>query len=204
MRLAQLTESNTATNIAVFYGGRFQPMHLGHKELYNSLTNKFGSSNVFIATTFGEKQQRLHATEDYSTDPFTFEEKKRIISGMFGISQQHIVDTQPYKPDVTKVNRDPETTVVVLAFSEKDAGRLKPSDTMVELPIDMKNLRPVSSGIVYFTSLPIYKDGMSASDFRAVMSGEDSIEEKKKAFVEFFGKMNDSLFDFIFKRMTDE
>ena len=41
MRIADLTESVVASEIAVFYGGRFQPMHLGHKELYDSLSEKF-------------------------------------------------------------------------------------------------------------------------------------------------------------------
>ena len=51
MRYAHLTE-DIAKDIAVFYGGRFQPMHKGHHKVYMNLVEQFGSSNVFIATTF--------------------------------------------------------------------------------------------------------------------------------------------------------
>ena len=53
MRYAQLTE-DVATDIAVFYGGRFQPMHKGHHKVYMDLVEQFGSSNVFIATTIAK------------------------------------------------------------------------------------------------------------------------------------------------------
>ena len=42
-------------SIAVFYGGRFQPMHQGHRDVYKHLVTKFGADNVFIATTFSQK-----------------------------------------------------------------------------------------------------------------------------------------------------
>ena len=48
MRYSQLTE-DIAKDIAVFYGGRFQPMHKGHHKVYMGLVEQFGSSNVFIA-----------------------------------------------------------------------------------------------------------------------------------------------------------
>ena len=41
MRYSQLIEAE-ATDIAVFYGGRFQPMHSGHFQVYMDLVRKFG------------------------------------------------------------------------------------------------------------------------------------------------------------------
>ena len=40
MRYSQLTEA-VADDIAVFYGGRFQPMHQGHSDVYKHLCSKF-------------------------------------------------------------------------------------------------------------------------------------------------------------------
>ena len=66
MKYAQLTE-DVATDIAVFYGGRFQPMHKGHHKVYTDLVEQFGSSNVFIATTVSK-------TATPERDPFSFDE----------------------------------------------------------------------------------------------------------------------------------
>ena len=117
MRYAQLTE-DVATDIAVFYGGRFQPMHKGHHKVYMSLVEQFGSSNVFIATTIAK-------TATPEKDPFTYEEKTGMMTEMFGIPQKQIVQTSPYRPDVSLTGKDPANTAVVLVFSAKDSGRLK-------------------------------------------------------------------------------
>lgn len=50
MRYSQLIKA-AAQYLAVFYGGRFQPMHSGHYQVYVDLVNTF-SNNVFIATTY--------------------------------------------------------------------------------------------------------------------------------------------------------
>ena len=93
MRYAQLTE-DVATDIAVFYGGRFQPMHKGHHKVYMGLVEQFGSSNVFIATTVSK-------TATPERDPFSFEEKKKIMNQMFNIPTSNVIQTQPYRPDVS-------------------------------------------------------------------------------------------------------
>ena len=35
----------------VIYGGKFQPFHSGHYEIYEKLVNEFGKDNVFISTS---------------------------------------------------------------------------------------------------------------------------------------------------------
>lgn len=201
-----ITESVTLTesveNVAVFYGGRFQPMHQGHFALYKRLVSQFGADNVFIATTFGKKQQAMHSAGDYSTDPFTFEEKAYIASKMFGIPENHIVNTMPYRPDVTMVGRNPETTATVLAFSEKDAGRLKAGGALQPYPKDGAELESTASGRAYFLSMPIEAGGMSATDFRTVMASDAPAEEKQKTFQQFFGKFDQEIFNFIQERLT--
>ena len=117
MRESHLTE-DIAKDIAVFYGGRFQPMHKGHHKVYMDLVEQFGSANVFIATTIAK-------TATPEKDPFSYEEKTNIMTDMFGIPQQQIIRTSPYRPDVSLTGKDPNNTAMVLVFSAKDAGRLK-------------------------------------------------------------------------------
>jgi hypothetical protein len=206
MRISEILTEAVADQVTVFYGGRFQPMHKGHHALYKKLAARFGADNVFIATTFGKKQQDLHAAGDYSSDPFTFEEKADIMSRMFGIPRDHIVDTQPYKPDLGLVGRDPAKTATVLAFSEKDAGRLKTGGVLAQLPDDINNLQTTDENRVYFVTMPVNEGGMSATDFRRVMAtGKDSHGQEKdpeQTFTEFFGKFDQGVFDFIKQRLT--
>lgn len=203
MRYSDLLMEATTDKVTVFYGGRFQPMHNGHFQLYKQLASRFGADNVFIATTFGAKQQAMHASGDYSTDPFTFEEKASIANEMFGIPTDKIVNTQPYRPEVVKVGRSEAETAIVLAFSEKDAGRLKSGGVLAPLPDDTSKLQTADENRVYFVTMPVNEGGMSATDFRQTMASEKPRAEKEKVFKQFFGSMNDRVFNFIEKRLTN-
>ena len=198
----KITEIEKKLDIAVFYGGRFQPMHVGHYQLYQTLVKKFGGDNVFIATTFGQKQQTMHAMDDYRTDPFTFGEKKDIASNMFDIKADHIIDTQPYRPDVAKVGKNPDSTAIILAFSEKDAGRLQETDKMRRLPKSIKQMQPASSGISYFITMPTNAGGMSATDFRNTMASQQDEKVKQSVFKKFFGNYDEEIFKFILNRLS--
>jgi hypothetical protein len=202
MRISDIILESTTDQVTVFYGGRFQPMHQGHYTLYQRLVKKFGSDNVFIATTFGKNQQAMHASGNYSTDPFNFKEKAYIMNRMFGIPLNHIVDTQPYRPEVNKVGRQEANTAIVLAFSEKDAGRLKAGGVLAPLPDDVYNLQTADEGRIYFETMPVEQGGMSATDFRKVMASNVSEEEKQQVFKQFFGKYDAEIFKFIEDRLT--
>lgn len=202
MRISEILTEAVADQVTVFYGGRFQPMHQGHFALYKRLAAKFGADNVFIATTFGQKQQASHMAGDFSSDPFTFEEKADIMHRMFGIPKDHIVNTQPYKPDLGLVGRDPAKTATVLAFSEKDAGRLKSGGVLAPLPDDLNNLQTTDENRVYFETMPVEQGGMSATDFRKVMASNVPEQQKAKDFVKFFGKFDQEVFDFIQQRVS--
>ena len=202
MRISEILTEAVAEQITVFYGGRFQPMHQGHFALYKRLAAKFGAGNIFIATTFGQKQQASHMAGDFGSDPFTFEEKADIMQRMFGIPKDHIVNTQPYKPDLKLVGRNPETTATVLAFSEKDAGRLKSGGVLAPLPDDISNLQTTDENRVYFETMPVEQGGMSATDFRKVMASNVPEQQKAKDFVKFFGKFDQEVFDFIQQRVS--
>ena len=188
MRYAQLTE-DIAKVIAVFYGGRFQPMHKGHNKVYMNLVEQFGSSNVFIATTVSK-------TATPERDPFSFDEKKMIMNTMFGIPEKQVVQTQPYRPDVSLTGKDPDNTAVVLVFSAKDAGRLKRGGFLKDY-VAGAEMVPSDQG-AYILEVGIQEGGMSATDFRTAMKS-DSLDENQKMmqFREFFGSINPDMFKFI-------
>jgi len=188
MRYTHLTE-DIATDIAVFYGGRFQPMHKGHHKVYMDLVEQFGSSNVFIATTIAK-----NATPE--KDPFSYEEKTGIMTEMFNIPANQIVKTSPYRPDVSLTGKDPTNTAIVLVFSAKDAGRLKGGNYLRDYTPGEEMVPSDQAGYIY--EVPIQEGGMSATDFRTVMKNESlNDNQKMMKFREFFGSINENVFNFI-------
>ena len=193
MRYTQLNE-DVAKDIAVFYGGRFQPMHKGHHKVYMDLVEQFGSDNVFIATTVSK-------TATAERDPFSFDEKKMIMNTMFGIPENHVVQTQPYRPDVKLTGKNPDNTAVVLVFSAKDAGRLKRGGFLRDYEPGAEMV-PSDQG-AYIYEVGIQEGGMSATDFRTAMqSPQLDQNQKMMKFREFFGSINASVFNFIGKRLS--
>lgn len=188
MRYSQLVEKD-ASDIAVFYGGRFQPMHSGHHQVYMDLVSKFGSDNVFIATTVSK-----NATPE--KDPFNFDEKKQIMTGMFGIPADKIINTQPYKPDVSMTGKNPEDTAILLVFSEKDAGRLKTGGYLRMYQDGEQLITGDEAGYIY--TVPVKDDGRSATTFRNAMRMDGLGEnEKRKVFKDFFGSFNPKVYEFV-------
>mgnify|MGYP000268276817 FL=1 len=194
MRYSQLVEAE-AKDIAVFYGGRFQPMHSGHFQVYMDLVRKFGSDNVFIATTVSKT-----ATPD--KDPFTFDEKKMIANKMFNVPADKVINTQPYKPDVSLTGKDPANTAIVLVFSEKDAGRLK-TGGYLRMYKDGETLTTGDeAGYIY--TVPVKDDGRSATTFRNAMRMDLEAAEKQRVFKDFFGAFNPEVFEFVLDKLNGD
>ena len=199
-----LTEDK-AQQITVVYGGRFQPMHSGHYSLYQKLVQRFGADNVFVATTVSKEALTQQKSGNFSKNPFTFEEKAYIAKKMFGIN--NIVQTSPYRPELDKMGRDPNTSGVVLVFSEKDAGRLKSSPSIHPLPKDLNSMEAYYENgnmkRAYILEMPIEQGGMSATDFRNDMANKELDDnEKQNTFVKFFGKFDQEVYDFISERLS--
>ena len=108
--------SKNNKNIIVIFPGRFQPFHLGHYHSYKALVKKFGKENVYIATSNVTNNEK---------SPFNFNEKTKIISSMFSIPKNRIVQVKnPYAPKEILDKFDKENTAVVIGLGEKDANRL--------------------------------------------------------------------------------
>ena len=74
--------------LVVLYPGRFQPFHLGHKEVFQSLQNKFGRDNVYIATSNKTEMPK---------SPFNFSDKIKFMIAA-GIPADRVLEvSSPYK-----------------------------------------------------------------------------------------------------------
>ena len=99
----------------VVYSGRFQPFHKNHFDTYKFLVDKFGEDNVFIGTS--------DKTDDKKS-PFKFKEKHKIITSMFPIPKDKVLQIKsPYGPKEI-LSKFPEDSIFVSAVGEKDADRL--------------------------------------------------------------------------------
>jgi len=121
MFIADLFENyvkeNTGPEVVVLYPGRFQPFHLGHKEVFNSLQNKFGRDNVYIATS---------NKTDGGKSPFNFSDKT-IFMNAAGVPTDRIIEvTNPYQ---LPQQFDPENTIFVAVVGSPDKNRLNPDST---------------------------------------------------------------------------
>jgi len=111
-----LKEQSNIKDKVVIYSGRFQPYHRGHQYAYEDLVSKFGKNNVYIATS---------NKSDNDKSPFTFNEKKEIITKLFGIPSNKVINVKnPYKPEEILNKFDPKKTAVIVAIGEKDVDRL--------------------------------------------------------------------------------
>ena len=110
-------KEDNGPEVVVVYPGRFQPFHLGHKEVFNSLQNKFGRDNVYIATS---------NKTDGAKSPFNFSDKT-VFMNAAGIPSDRIIEvSNPYKlPD----QFDPTNTVYVAVVGGPDKNRLNPDST---------------------------------------------------------------------------
>lgn len=202
MRITDIILEDTTKQVTVFYGGRFQPMHRGHYDVYQHLVSKFGADNVFIATTFSKDAEKEHTAGNYSQNPFTFEEKKYVMSKMFSIPSDKIVKVNPYSAKPSSVGKSDSEYATVLVYGEKDAGRLTIGGYFSPLPDDINTpLLTANQDRAYVYVAPLMQGGMSASDFRSVMSSDAETNEKEVAFKNFFGKYDAEIFKFIEDRL---
>lgn len=126
MFIIDLFEEAQERRLVVIYPGRFQPFHLGHKEVFSTLQSKFGRNNVFIATSNKVSLPK---------SPFSFSDKLVLINSA-GITNNFIVETaEPYKINsyIQTLNLELTNTVVIFAVGAPDLERLEVDARYTEL-----------------------------------------------------------------------
>lgn len=107
-------DESAQPKLVVLYPGRFQPFHLGHCDVFNTLSAKFGRDNVYISTSNKTEAGR---------SPFSFADKM-IFMIAAGIPVDRILEVKsPYKlPE----QFDAENTILIDVVGAPDADRLRP------------------------------------------------------------------------------
>lgn len=185
--------------IAVF-SGRFQPFHAGHYSIYQSLVQRFGKENVYIASS---------DVTDPIRSPFGFNDRKEIMTQMFDIPEEMIVQVKnPYAP-VEILEKLPKNTTYVTAVSQKDAERLgkgKYFRNFEDVPEDERKGYLDGGYFIVAPELQLTVDGknISGTQLRAVM-GDPNITDraKQEIFTKVYGKFNPDIFKKIVKKTTE-
>ena len=163
------------------FGGRFQPFHSGHLATYKWLAKQVDEAYI---TTSNIKQPPRH--------PMNFKEKVRHMVKM-GIPKNRIVQEKtPYVAQNLLKKFNADTTAVVYAFGQKDAGRLgsgKKKSGGLSYYQDYKKSKGNIKGYEehgYFLTAP-QQGSMSGTKMRDLLGNpkhDDSARQKtfKKAF----------------------
>ena len=179
-------------DIVVVYAGRFQPFHKGHYTTYSHLVQKFGENNVWIGTSNKSGGPK---------DPFNFLEKKKIMTTMFGIPANKVVQVKnPYNPTEVLGGFSPKTTAFVTVVGEKDAARL--GGKYFKKFHNGAGFKPATgyeeNGYVYTS--PAQPNAISGTDVRKWLSVGD--ESKRKAgFKKAYPKFNPQIYNLITKKL---
>lgn len=188
---AELPQDGVGNTVAIFTG-RFQPFHAGHYSIYEGLVNKFGKENVFIASS---------NAQDPVKSPFPFKDKKEIMTTMFGIPKNRVVQVKnPYAP-VEILDKFPKDTKYVTAVSQKDAERLAKGGGYFKnfdqvAPKKRKGYEDEGYYIVApEMQLKVNGKNISGTQLRATFGSDMlSIPEKKEIFKQVYPKFDKDIF----------
>ena len=186
-----LEEPTHIKKTIVVYVGRFQPFHKGHYITYSNLVKKFGKDSVYIGTSNKVEKPK---------SPFNFKEKKQIMTTMFGIPSNKIVEVKnPYAPTEVLKNFDEKTTAFVTVVGEKDASRLggKYFSKWDGHPTEGYK----DKGYVYVS--PAQPNAISGTDVRVGL-GSGSDDQKQNFFVDrAYPKFNKQIFKLISDKLNE-
>ena len=186
-----LLEAAKVENLIVVYSGRFQPFHKGHYATYSHLVKKFGKDKVYIGTS---------NKTDNKKSPFNFKEKKQIMTTMFGVPSNRIVEVKnPYVPTEILKKFDSDTTGFITVVGKKDASRLGGKFfTPYKDNLEFEGYK--DKGYVYIA--PQQSNPISGTEVRIGLR-TGSVEDKKKFFIKrAYGKFNPKIFKFIAGKLS--
>ena len=180
------------TDKVVVYGGRFQPFHKGHKKVYDALVSKFGSKNVYIATS---------DVQDGDKSPLSFNDKKEIATKLFNIPSSKFVKVkQPYQPVEILRGYDDTTTALIVAVGEKDDNRL--GGNYFKPYTNDKNLKGYAVNAYVYSALP--SNSFGATDVRNMFrNNRMGGERKQKEFEKFFGKFDKAIYTKLITKLNE-
>ena len=175
--------------------GRFNPFGGHHYQAYEHLVSKFGAANVYVATS--------NVTGPKS--PFSFAEKKKIISAAGVPSNKIIKVRDPYKA-VEITSKLPKDTAVIFAVGAKDGGRLVSGKYFDKYNSGAPMSGYEEHGYIYIiphVALKVNGKEMSGTSIRAAL-GDKSLKapEKRKLFKQIFGHNKKDIYKLVVDKLT--
>jgi len=189
------TEHYNDHNRIAVYPGRYCPWHKNHYESYQNIVKEFGKDNVYIAAT---------DKVDLPTSPFTFIEKKQIITTMFpDIPEDKIIQVKnPYTANEI-VDTMTEDTTYVTVLGEKDSNRLTIGGYF-EMYDNKKFLESHKHKGYVFVAPPnttIYNEQLVSGTLIREIFAKGSSEERQKLFNFIYPEFNKEVFDLIINKI---
>jgi len=188
----------------VIYGGKFQPFHKGHYEIYQKLVKEFGEENVFISTQDINKN-RLKQKDYKENHIFTFDEKVLIMNTMFNIPNKQIICVKrtPYLPSWKEIPVEGSDYALITICGSKDSERFNglgnDSITMQEYKPGI-NLQSCLTHKYYYI-LDNDDVHMSATEVRNYFRENDE-KHKIEFFKDIYGKFNQEIYDLVNDRIN--
>ncbi len=197
-----INEAAKGKQIVVSYSGKFQPFHFGHMDIYEQLVKKFGKQNVYITTA--DLNPKYIGKKDYDNNHvFTFDEKKLIISKMFGIPTNRIVKVANTYAPKELTGMFSKDTAYITVVGGKDAERLKKGKYFEEYSDDKDLLGYFDKGYYFIQeNRPGVK--MSATEVRNYFRDPKNDDKAKRNFFKkLYGKMNEDIYQLIDKKLQE-
>ena len=188
----------------IIYGGKFQPFHKGHYEIYQKLVKEFGEENVFISTQDINKN-RLKQKDYKENHIFSFDEKVLIMNTMFNIPNKQIICVKrtPYLPSWKEIPVEGSDYALITICGSKDSERFNglgnDSITIQEYKPGM-NLQSCLTHKYYYI-LDNDSVHMSATEVRNYFRENDE-NHKIEFFKDIYGKFNQEIYDLINDRIN--
>lgn len=188
----------------VVYPGRFQPMFNHHKMVYDNLVSQFGKNNVYVSTS--------NDTSNKLNSPLNFEQKKKVMVGMFNIPENKILQaSSPYNIELYNDIRGSKSKLF-FALGEKDGERLcrnikdginykadNITPTALQPESALNNLNIASSRDFAFTkiipNIESEEGVMSATNFRTAIRNAEDIDKARVIFFNAYNKPVDNSMD---------
>lgn len=188
----------------VIYGGKFQPFHKGHYEIYEKLVKEFGKENVFISTQDINKN-RLKQKAYKENHIFTFDEKVRIMNTMFGIPESQIIKVTraPYLPSYTEIPVEGPNYALITVCGKKDSERFSNlnTDEMTWEEYTPNKVLKSTLHNKYYYILDNEAVHMSATEVRNYFRENDDTK-KREFFKDIYGKFNQEIYDLVNDRIN--
>lgn len=189
----------------VIYGGKFQPFHAGHNEIYEKLCKEFGAENVFISTQ-DLNTSKLKQKAYTDNHIFTFDEKVEIMTTMFHIPAKQIIKVArtPYLPSWREIPVDGDDYALITIAGQKDIERFAHMGASTMILQEYVPNEELQSCLThkYFYHVDNTKVHLSATEVRNFFRSGATDEEKRKFFKTAFGGWNPKIYEMVNKRIN--